>query len=119
VYKWLHGRIFGSTDGLIIPSEVFVAQKDNGDTFGVVSGHWNFDKSFYIQYAGILPEYQKGAYLRHINAILKNIGKSFITVTANTNIPAMKTLLAIGFVPIGTRTDVKDGTFYVEWSRSE
>ena len=112
VYLRLHKDVFG-TDNVKIPEVVYAAKTDDGVIFGFISGNWNFDGSFYMEFAGILTEFRKKGYLRYLNnMLLPNV--SYITVTHNDNVVAQKTLLSMGFRVIGCRYD---GQFYVEWAR--
>ena len=113
LYPKLHKQVFG-TDDFKMPETVYIAKTDDDVIFGFVSGNWNFDGSFYIEFAGILPEFRTKGYLRHLKSILiPNV--NYITVTHQDNILAQKTLLSIGFKIIGCRCD--PGGFYIEWAR--
>lgn len=112
IYKTLHKQVFGSDD-CKIPEVVYIAKTDDDVIFGFISGNWNFDGSFYIEYAGILPEFQKKGYLRHFKKMLLP-GVNYITVTHRDNVESQKTLLSMSFKIIGCRFD---GEFYVEWAR--
>ena len=114
-YLDLHRQVFGETQNVTVPDIVKVIKKDNGDTIGFLSGYKAHDNSFYIQYAGIMPEFRKKGYIRHFKMML-NGNTDYITATENTNIPAMKTLMAVGFLPIGGRYG-GDLKYYVEWAR--
>ena len=112
LYRSLHKTVFG-TDDVKVPEIVYLAKNNDNVTFGFISGHWNFDGSFYIEYAGILPEFQKKGYLRYLKQMLfPNV--SYITATHNDNAIAQKALLTMGFRVIGCRYD---GQFFVEWAR--
>lgn len=114
-YLNLHYQVFGETQNITVPDIVQIGRKDNGDTVGFLSGYTAHDNSFYIQYAGIMPEFRKKGYIRHFKLML-NDNTDYITATENTNTAAMKTLIAVGFLPIGGRygSDLK---YYVEWAR--
>ena len=112
IYPVLHKAVFG-TDDVKTPEIVYVAKNDDNVIFGFISGNWNFDGSFFIEFAGILPDFRKKGYLRYLkNMLMPNI--SYITTTNSDNSEAIKTLTNIGFKIIGCRYD---GQFYVEWAR--
>jgi hypothetical protein len=70
-YKRLHELVFKQSD-ITVPDVVFIGRNSSGRTVGFVSGFWNSDDHFYIQWAGVLPAYQKRGYLRYFSAILKD-----------------------------------------------
>ena len=98
-YRRIHQRVFNRTD-FKVPPVVIVGRNDNGDIVGFISGFWNNDDSFYIQFAGVLPEYQKGPYLRYLSNCLDN-NTNYDMAVENTNTVTLKTVLSIGFIPIG------------------
>ena len=106
--------IFGHTPDRI-PDNIYVVENDNGETVGFVSGHWSFDKSFYIEFAGILKQFRKGPYLRHLEFILDSLKTSFITAVDTHNTETMKILIKMNFIPIGFRS-AQDRS-YLEWMR--
>lgn len=113
IYNKLHECVFGQYVNRI-PEVVYAAKTSDGVTFGFISGNWNFDGSFYLEYAGILPDFRRKGYLRHLKSmLLPNV--TYITVTNQDNVLAQKTLLSMGFKIIGCRYD--DGGFFVEWAR--
>ena len=114
-YLELHQKVFGNITGITMPDIIYLCKTDDKITFGFVSGHRAYDNSFYIQYAGILPEFRKKGYIRYFKAMLED-NMDYMTATENTNVPAMKTLMAVGFLPIGGRYG-GDLKYYVEWSR--
>ena len=114
-YLELHYQVFGESKKVTIPDIVQVIKKDNGDVVGFLSGYIAHDDSFYIQYAGIMPEFRKKGFIRHFKTMLDD-NISYITATENTNTAAMKTLMVTGFLPIGGRYG-GDLKYYVEWSR--
>jgi len=114
-YLELHYQVFGETPNVTVPDIVYICKADNGDTFGFLSGYKAHDNSFYIQYAGIMPEYRNKGYVRYFKLML-NSNMSYITAVENSNIVAMKTLMSVGFLPIGGRYG-GDLKYYVEWAR--
>lgn len=68
-YKRLHELVFGRLEH-DIPQVVKVGYSDSGDAVAFVAGFWISDDHFYIQYAGVLPEYQKRGFLRYFSAVL-------------------------------------------------
>lgn len=98
-----------------IPEIVMMATDDNSSVVGFMSGFWNYDESFYIQYAGVTPEHRKNGYAQYLNEMLDD-SINYICVTENDNVPAMTTLLKIGFIPIGMRQGGKRECF-IEWAR--
>ena len=111
----LHQQVFGVMKDIITPDIIKLIKKDNGDTVGFLSGYMAYDNSFYIQYAGIMPEFRNKGFIRHFKSMLED-NVSYITATENTNTAAMKTLMVTGFLPIGGRYG-GDLKYYVEWSR--
>lgn len=112
IYPKLHESVFGAGD-VKAPEVVYIAKNEDGLIFGFMSGNWNFDGSFFIEYAGILPDFRKKGYLRYLkDMLLPQV--NYLTTTHNENKEAIKTLTNIGFKIIGCRYD---GQFYVEWSR--
>ena len=97
------------------PDVVMMASDDNSSVVGFLSGFWNYDDSFYIQYAGVVPEFRKKGYAQYLNQMLED-GINYICVTENDNVPAMTTLIKIGFIPIGMRYGGKRECF-IEWAR--
>lgn len=87
----------------------------DGDGFSCyMAGYWINDKTFYIQDAGVLPEYRLKGHLKHFVKGLKQFKSiKFLTMTDNQNITAMKTLLMTDFKPIGGK--FIDNIYYVEW----
>ena len=98
-----------------MPDLVEMATDDNGSIIGFIAGHWNYDDSFYIQFAGVVPEHRNNGYTAYLKQMLKS-GVSYICVTENTNVAAMRTLLTIGFLPIGMRHGGQQECF-IEWTR--
>lgn len=98
-----------------VPEVIMMATDDNESVVGFMSGFWNYDDSFYIQYAGVVPEYRKKGYTQYIKEMLED-GINYICVTENDNVPAMTTLLKVGFIPIGMRQGGKREMF-IEWAR--
>jgi ribosomal protein S18 acetylase RimI-like enzyme len=115
-YLDLHRQVFGDNIvNVTVPDIVQIVKKDDGEIIGFLSGYEAHDNSFYIQYAGILPEFRKKGFIRHFKSMLSD-NTAYITATENTNITAMKTLMAVGFLPIGGRFG-GDLKYYVEWAR--
>lgn len=98
-----------------VPDVIEVATDDNESIIGFMSGFWNYDDSFYIQYSGVVPEYRNKGYSQYMKQMLKD-GVTYICVTENDNVPAMRTLLTIGFVPFGIRYGGKRECF-IEWRK--
>ena len=61
-YPVYYEKVFGAEPSAT-PKQVFIIENEKC-VIGFVSGHRNFDGLFYIEYAGILPDFQKGFYLR-------------------------------------------------------
>ena len=112
-YPLYHEKIFG-VEPLKIPDEVFYVKNDH-TIIGFISGHRNFDGMFYIEFAGVFPEYQKGSYLRYIESALKRIGGGFITAVNHENFESIKILNAMKFIIIGVRS--VDKKLFVEFMR--
>ena len=68
IYPKLHREVFGKD--VETPEVVIVHKNQSGEIVGFVSGHWELDGTFYIEFAGVLPEYQNKGYLRYIKKIL-------------------------------------------------
>ena len=98
-YKRIHELVFNRTD-IRVPPVVIVGRNNDGNIVAFVSGFWNSDDSFYIQYSGVLPEYQKGGYLRYLVSIF-DPHVTYDAAIENTNAIALKTALSVGFLPIG------------------
>ena len=93
---------------------VVLAVPDGNNFSCYLAGYWLGNYSFYIQDAGVIPEYRLKGFLRHLKGALNSlVGVRFITMTDNQNITAMKTLLLVGFKPIGGK--FIDNIYYVEW----
>ena len=114
-YHIYHKEVFG-VEPSKIPNQVFIIENDNY-VIGFVSGHRNFDGLFYIEYAGILPKFQKGYYLRYIESALEKIGGGFVSAVNNQNLETIKILTAMKFVIIGFRT--VENKSYVEFARNK
>ena len=114
-YARLHELVFNQPPP-IIPAVVTVGRNDRGDIVGFVSGFWNSDDGFYIQWVGLLPEYQRSGYLRYYRLLLSD-SVTYDTAVRNTNIVALKTTLSIGFIPIGVIQ--QDNKLYVQLKREK
>jgi hypothetical protein len=112
-YKRLHELVFKQSD-ITVPDVVFIGRNSSGRTVGFVSGFWNSDDHFYIQWAGVLPAYQKRGYLRYFSAILKD-DVTYDMAVRNTNVVTLKTVLSVGFIPIGIIQ--KDLKLYIQVQR--
>ena len=112
LYPTLHRAVFGKD--VETPEVVIVHENERGAIVGFVSGHWELDGTFYIEFAGVLPMYQKKGYLRYIKKILDPC-VNYLTAVENTNTVTGKTMYALGFIPIGSR--YHDDKFYIEWLR--
>ena len=113
LYSQLHYQVFGTNNGKV-PEVVYVAKTKDGVIGGFVAGHWEMTGIFYIEYAGALPEFRRKGWLRYIKMLL-DPRISYLTVTEHTHTLIMKTLLSVGFIPVGSR--YHDDTFYIEWAR--
>ena len=98
------------------PDIVIVAKTDNGNIAAFLSGYISYDNSFYIQYAGVLPKYQKKGLTRRYFSAMLDERITYITIVKNTHIVMMKLLLAMKFIPFGCRHST-DNDFYIEWIR--
>jgi hypothetical protein len=112
-YPSMHKLVFGVE--VQAPKVVTVLKSDNYDTVGFLSGFWLENGVFYIEYAGILPTHRMKGYLRNISKMLEP-GVSYITAVENINTVVIKTLLSIGFIPMGS--NYKGGKYFVELQRS-
>lgn len=99
-YKRLHGLVFHTTPDAV-PPVVTVGRNNRRDIVGFISGFWTSDDSFYIKWAGVLPEYQKGAYLRNFKSLL-DPEITYDLAVKNTNTVTLKLVLSLGFIPMGT-----------------
>ena len=97
-----------------IPEVVRVAKTKEGVVIGFVSGHWELDATFYIEYAGVLPEFRNKGWLRYMKLMLDSY-VNYLTAVENTNVVTGKALYSLGFIPVGSR--YTDNTFYLEWVR--
>ena len=98
-YRRIHELVFNTTPEPL-PQHVIVGRNSDRDIVGFISGFWNSNDSFYIQWAGVLPAYQKGAYLRHFGQIL-DPNTTYDMAVENTNTVTIKLVLSVGFIPIG------------------
>lgn len=110
-YSELFKEIFNK-DCKEIPEVVKYGITKDGEKTGFLAGHWELDGTFYIEYAGILPEYQKKGHLRYLKHIIDPC-VNYLTAVENTNVMTGKILYSIGFIPVGSR--YHDDTFYIEW----
>jgi hypothetical protein len=87
----------------------------DGDKFKCyLAGYWVNKVTFYIQDAGVLPEYRFKGLLKCFGEALEDFsGVRFLSMTENHNVTAMKTLLLSGFRPIGGK--FIDNVYFVEW----
>jgi len=111
-YPNLYKEVFGKdTDNN--PSVVMAVP--NGDGFSCyMAGYWTNPRQFYIQDAGVLPEYRLKGYLKHFVKLMEQFKDiQFLAMTDNQNVAAMKTLLMTNFKPIGGK--LIDDIYYVEW----
>ena len=95
-----------------IPAVVNYGFRKDGTPTGFLAGHWELEDTFYIEYAGILPEFQKKGWVRYIKKLIDPC-INYLTAVENTNVETGRILYAIGFIPIGCR--YHDDTFYIEW----
>ena len=109
IYPQLHMHVFGTT---VQTPETVMIGKVNDEIVAFVSGHWELNGTFYIEFAGILPEFRKGGYLKYFKRILDPC-VNYLTAVRNDNAVAGKTLYSVGFIPVGSR--YHDDTFYIEW----
>jgi hypothetical protein len=113
VFAVLYKNVFGKEIGKH-PEVVYVGKTSDGVIGGFVAGHWEMGGTFFIEFAGVLPEFRNKGWLRYIKMLLDPCVE-YMTMTENTNVTAMKTLLHTGFIPIGSR--LWGGTFFIEWVR--
>jgi len=108
-YKRLYNAVF-SIPNDDIPDVVFVVRHGDGCAVGFMAGFWNSHDHFYIQFSGVLPEYQKHGYTKYFNALLKD-NITYDAVVKNSNVAALIVALRVGFMPIGVT--LKDKKLYV------
>jgi hypothetical protein len=114
----LYREVFGADfTGDIIPPEITIARDaDTNEVVGFMAGHINFDGSFYIQSSGVLPKYREQGLSAHFKHLLMD-HVSYICVTDNENVAAMRVLLAVGFKPMGMRQGKKE--LFIEWCKEK
>ena len=110
-YPELFKRIF-LKDCKDIPEVVEYGKTKDGEITGFLAGHWELTGTFYIEYAGILPEYQKKGWARYSRKLIDPC-VNYLTAVKNTNVETGRILYAMGFIPIGCRHH--DDSFYIEW----
>ena len=98
-YYRIYNAIF-STGANFVPDVVHVVRGDNRCTVGFMAGFWLGSNHFYIQFSGVLPEYQKNGYTRYFGALL-NDGVTYDCIIKNTNVAALVVALKNDFIPIG------------------
>jgi hypothetical protein len=98
-YRRIHGLLFNQPLEKV-PPVVQVGRNDTGAIVAFVSGFWIESNHFYIQFSGVLPEYQKAGYLRYLGCVLEN-NITYDLAIENVNTVAIKIALSVGFVPIG------------------
>lgn len=115
LFEQLYIDVFGAEYGeRTLPDEIQVGYTDDGEPFGFMSGFWQYDKSFYIQFAGVVGKYRMKGLVKHFKRLLQE-GVTYICLAKNDNVNAMKTLLLMGFQPFGGR--ITDDGYFVEWIR--
>lgn len=115
LFSKLYLDVFGTEYGdRKLPDVLYIGFLDDGEPAGFISGFWQYDKSFYIQFAGVVQKYRMKGLVKHFKQLLQE-GITYICITENTNINAMKTLLLTGFVPFGGK--FSGGNYFVEWVR--
>ena len=114
-YKRIHGTVFNEPIH-DIPKVVVVGRNESGSIVGFVSGFWLSHDSFYIQYSGIMPEFQGNGYSAQLSQILhENI--TYNLAIRNDNTAAFITTLKLGFIPIGVI--LKDNKLFVQLKRDK
>ena len=115
--KGIYPELFKATFGKEckdIPEVVRVAKTKDNVIVGFLSGHWELNATFYIEYAGVLPEFRNKGWLRYMKLMLESY-VNYLTAVENTNVVTGKALYSLGFIPVGSR--YHDNTFYLEWVR--
>jgi len=115
-YAMLFGLAFGAYDFTQMPALTVVAE-DDGKLVGFVSGYWRSKNCFYIQYAGIDPDYASPPRTaRLLREAVEFIGcENYLTLVGNNNRAALYAIMRAGFTPIGFRQSL-DGKGFVEWA---
>jgi hypothetical protein len=108
-YRRLYNAVF-DTPISHIPDVIFICRHSDGRTVGFVAGFWNSDDSFYIQYSGVLPEFQGDGYTRYFDSMLRK-DITYDCIIKNTNPKALIVALKVGFIPIGMTQ--KDNKLYI------
>jgi len=111
IYPQLHMHVFGT---VVEAPETVIIGESHGEIIGFLSGHWELNGTFYIEFAGILPEFQNKGYLRYLKKILDPC-VNYLMAVRHDNVVTGKTLYSVGFMPVGSR--YHDDTFYIEWLR--
>ena len=112
VYPELYRKVFDK-ECEYQPDMVLAVPDGNGFKC-YMAGYWIDKRTFYIQNAGVLPEYRLKGFLKcYKEAVDSFNGVRFLSMTDNNNIVAMKTLLYSGFKPIGGK--FIDEIYFVEW----
>jgi hypothetical protein len=116
IYLKLCEKIIGIQPPYEPPDIVIVAKSDDGIIKAFLSGYISYDNSFYIQYGGMLPEYQGKGITKRCFLSMLDSDITYVIAVDNTHTAMMQLLLSIGFIPFGSRYDNK-GRFYIEWIR--
>ena len=112
-FEKYYQSIFGNEPKLI-PEFVYLIHNDDL-VIGFVSGHKNFDGLFYIEHAGILPDFQKLGYVRYLKSAFDHIGGGFVTAVNNENKETIRILVAADFKIVGFKTICEKS--YIEFMR--
>jgi len=114
-YPDLFYRIFGFHDPVHAPGVVYVATRDEAP-IGLLAGYVHNLETFYIQYAGVLPQTSHQAMWRCLLSVLQQVPTQYaylLTMIEHTNAAALRLALKAGFRIVGTRT-YPDGIVMVE-----
>lgn len=117
IYPLIYKSVFKEyTNTGNFPMYVYLG-KDDGTFCGFLSGYTHNQNTWYLQRAGFTTDKQGRTstlrMTREVIAILHKDWKYIMSVVANTDFPALKMLLKVGFKIIGTRVDT-GGVLWVE-----
>ena len=113
-YAKIHETVFGKQPQEI-PQECIVGRRVDRTIVAFISGFWLAHNHFYIQWGGVLPEYQGVGYLRHLSDILHD-HIEYDMVVQNTNSVMIRTMLKLGFTIIGVM--IQQDKLYVQLKRN-
>ena len=115
LYPLLYSQVFKVADPAHQPAFVYIGRRED-EYVGFVAAYAHNLETVYIQYAGMLPEFQGYPALPFFKQAFEAIHEEYrfiLTVIENTNVRALKGAMTFGFRVIGIRM-ATDGSLMVE-----